>query len=59
MLDEMIGRLEERIKALINRVRELEKERDRLQAEIRELDSIRETAVTRITGLLDKLDEPE
>jgi peptidoglycan hydrolase CwlO-like protein len=54
-----LKQLEEKIHMLISRVRELENERDRLQAEIRKLDSIRETAAIRITGLLDKLEEPE
>jgi peptidoglycan hydrolase CwlO-like protein len=51
--------LEKKIKLLIQRVRELETERDKLQAEIGELEQLRVAAARRIDGILDRLEEPE
>jgi chromosome segregation ATPase len=51
--------LEGKIARLIQRVRELEKERAKLQTEISELEQLQETAARRIDGILDRLEEPE
>ncbi|MBA7611964.1 hypothetical protein ES703_19197 [subsurface metagenome] len=51
--------LEERIGRLIQRVRELEAEREQLQARIGELEKLQEAAAAHITGILDRLEEPE
>lgn len=51
--------LEKKIARLIQRVRELEKERVKLQTEINELEQLQETAARRIDGILDRLEEPE
>lgn len=51
--------LEKKIARLIQRVRELETERAKLQAEIGELEQLRKAAAARINGILDRLEEPE
>jgi len=51
--------LEERIGRLIQRVRELEAEREQVQVRISELEALREAAAAHITGILDRLEEPE
>jgi chromosome segregation ATPase len=51
--------LEGKIARLIQRVRELETERVKLQTKISELEQLQETAARRIDGILDRLEEPE
>ncbi|MBN2378874.1 hypothetical protein JXM67_03630 [candidate division WOR-3 bacterium] len=58
-MDAEFKQLEEKIKALIQRVRELEAERDRQAAEIDELQHLRIAAAARLTGILNRLEEPE
>ena len=51
--------LEEKIKILIQRVRELETERTRLAADIHDLECLRAVAAERITGIITRLEKPE
>jgi len=51
--------LSEKVSELIQRVRDLEKERTKLAAEIDELQRLRRTATQRLTGILNRLEEPE
>jgi len=51
--------LSEKVSELIQRVRDLEKERTKLAAEIDELQRLRRTAAQRLTGILNRLEEPE
>lgn len=51
--------LEKKIARLIQRVRELETEHAKLQAEIDELEQLRKAAAARVNGILDRLEEPE
>ncbi len=47
--------LEEKIKTLILRVRELEQERDRLKTSIDELERRRESSAAKVADILDRL----
>lgn len=51
--------LGKKIKSLIQRVRELEEECARLGTRIDELEELKNAAAERITGLLDRLEQPE
>jgi FtsZ-binding cell division protein ZapB len=50
--------LDEKINILIQRVRDLAKERDALQTRISKLEQLQEAAARRITGILDRLEDP-
>lgn len=51
-----LNRLEKLVRVLIQRVRELEKERARMQEEIGDLERLREKASERLAAILERLE---